>query len=274
MFLRYLPWFIILAILAEILGTVGGFGSSVFFVPMASYFMDFQSVLGITALFHLSSNLTKIGFFRKGLDRHLLLYLGIPAVVFVILGAFLSRYANPKYLGIALGVFLLLFSIVFLVHKTLALQASKRNALTGGAISGLLAGLLGTGGAIRGATMASFRLSKERFIATSAVIDLGIDLSRSFVYAYNGYIHRHDLYLIPILVGVSLVGTFLGKKILDHVRQEQFQQIVLYLLLFIGLVTLAIHLFGLQLVPELPAQETALRAAGVRIGLHGWLVFV
>ncbi len=249
MLLRYLPWFIILAVLAEILGTVGGFGSSVFFVPMASYFMDFQSVLGITALFHLSSNLAKIGFFRKGLNRKLIVYLGIPAVAFVVLGAFLSRYANPKFLGIGLGVFLVLFSIAFLVQKTLAMQPSKRNALIGGAFSGFLAGLLGTGGAIRGATMAAFRLPKDRFIATSAIIDLGIDLSRSFVYGYNGYIHGHDLYLIPILVGVSLAGTFLGKKILDRVRQEQFQQMVLYFLLFIGLITLAIHLMGLQFAP-------------------------
>lgn len=249
MLTRYLPWFIILALIAEILGTVGGFGSSVFFVPMASYYLDFQSVLGITALFHLSSNLTKIGFFRKGIDRHLLLYLGIPAVVFVILGAYLSRFADPKLLGISLGIFLIAFSLVFLLHKTLALRASKRNAFSGGALSGLLAGLLGTGGAIRGATMAAFRLPKEQFIATSALIDLGIDLSRSFVYAYNGYIHRHDLYLIPILILVSFIGTFAGKKILDHVRQEQFEHIVLVLLLIIGLITLVIHLAGIQLAP-------------------------
>ena len=125
--MRYLPWFIILALLAEVLGTVGGFGSSVYFVPLASYFMDFQSVLGITALFHLSSNLTKIGFFRKGINRDLLIYMGIPAVVFVILGALLSRYANPKLLGIALGVFLIAFSILFLAHKTLRIKANKKN---------------------------------------------------------------------------------------------------------------------------------------------------
>jgi uncharacterized membrane protein YfcA len=229
---------------------------------MASYFMDFQSVLGITALFHLSSNLTKIGFFRKGIDRNLILYLGIPAVVFVILGAFLSQYANPKFLGISLGVFLVVFSIVFLIHKNLAVHATRGNALTGGALSGLLAGLLGTGGAIRGATMAAFRLPKDRFIATSAVIDLGIDFSRSFVYGYNGYIHIHDLYLIPILVGVSLLGTYLGKSILDHVRQEQFQHIVLYLLLFIGLVTLAIHTLGMRLAPVFSGSETALSWTG------------
>jgi uncharacterized membrane protein YfcA len=249
MLMRYLPWFIILALLAEVLGTVGGFGSSVYFVPLASYFMDFQSVLGITALFHLSSNLTKIGFFRKGINRDLLIYMGIPAVVFVILGALLSRYANPKLLGIALGVFLIAFSILFLAHKTLRIKANKKNALGGGVISGLMAGLLGTGGAIRGATMAAFKLKKEQFIATSATIDLGIDLSRSVVYFQNGYVHSHDLYLIPILIVVSLVGTYAGKKILDRIPQEKFHKNVLFLLLIIGLVTLVIHLFGLQLHP-------------------------
>jgi uncharacterized membrane protein YfcA len=86
--LENLPLFILLALLAEILGTVGGFGSSLFFVPIASYFLDFHSVLGITALFHVSSNLTKIAFFRKGFDKKLVISIGIPAVVFVIAGAF------------------------------------------------------------------------------------------------------------------------------------------------------------------------------------------
>jgi uncharacterized membrane protein YfcA len=62
--LENLYLFILLALLAEIAGTVGGFGSSLFFVPIASYFLDFHSVLGITALFHVSSNLSKIAFFR------------------------------------------------------------------------------------------------------------------------------------------------------------------------------------------------------------------
>ena len=67
--------FLLLALLAEIAGTVGGFGSSVFFVPIANFYFDFQSVLGITALFHLASNVSKLGLFRGGIDRGLLLRL-------------------------------------------------------------------------------------------------------------------------------------------------------------------------------------------------------
>ncbi len=239
---RYLPIFVILSIIAEILGTVGGFGSSVFFVPMASYFMDFQTVLGITALFHLSSNITKLGFFRKGFDKTLMLYLGIPAVLFVSLGAYLSKYANPKWLTLILGVFLIAFGLLFIINKALKVDPTKKNAFLGGSLSGLFAGLLGTGGAIRGATMTAFNLNKEKFIATSAIIDLGIDLSRSVIYTYNGYVHKKDLYLIPILIGVSIVGTYLGKRVLDKITQEQFKRFVLFLLVGIGVLTVLFNL--------------------------------
>ncbi|GGA84945.1 hypothetical protein GCM10008015_27180 [Flavobacterium palustre] len=225
--------------MAEILGTVGGFGSSLFFVPIASYFLDFHSVLGITALFHVSSNISKIAFFRKGFDKKLLIYIGIPAVIFVITGAFISRFINPKTLEIALAIFLIGTSLVFLFFKNLSIKPTITNSVLGGTFSGLIAGLLGTGGAIRGMTLAAYNLKMEVFIATSAIIDLAIDSSRSIVYSYNGYVHRHDLYLIPILLLVSIVGTFIGKKILDRISEAQFKSIVLVLILITGIVTLS-----------------------------------
>lgn len=108
-----LALFILLALLAEILGTIGGFGSSLFFVPIASYFLDFHSVLVITALFHVSSNLTKIAFFRKGFDKKLVISIGVPAVLFVIAGAFLRKFIETKTLEISLGLFLIVVSLEF-----------------------------------------------------------------------------------------------------------------------------------------------------------------
>lgn len=239
---RYLPLFIILAIIAEILGTVGGFGSSVFFVPVANFFLDFQSVLGITALFHVSSNITKIAFFKKGLNKKLVLTLGIPAVVFVSVGAFFSKYVDPVILTYILGGFLISLSLLFLIFKKLKVKDNSKNAIVGGALSGLSAGLLGTGGAIRGITMAAFKMDKNTFIATSAVIDLGVDFSRTIVYYYNGYIHTHDLYLIPILILVGILGTWIGKKILFRISQDQFRNFVLFLILGVGIASIITNL--------------------------------
>lgn len=241
MLTRYIPIFVILSLLAEVLGTVGGFGSSVFFVPIANFFFDFQSVLGITALFHLSSNVTKIAFFKKGIDKRLILYLGIPAVIFVSFGAYFSKYFNPMILTYILGLFLIVTSLLFLIFKKLIVIPNAINAILGGSLSGFSAGLLGTGGAIRGITMAAFKLDKNKFIATSAVIDLGVDFSRTIIYYLNGYMHKHDFYIIPILIVVSIIGTWIGKKILNRISQDHFRNFVLVLILLIGILSVVFN---------------------------------
>ncbi|MDP1802944.1 MAG: sulfite exporter TauE/SafE family protein, partial [Bacteroidota bacterium] len=176
--------------------------------------------------------------FRNGFDKKLIITIGIPAVLFVILGAFLTKYFDNKLLEILLAIFLITISITLMIFKNLKLKPNLFNSISGGALSGITAGLLGSGGAIRGLTLAAFNLKKEIFIATSAIIDLGIDLSRSVVYFSNGYMHKHDLYLVPILIVVGIVGTYIGKKILNRFSQEQFKYIVLVLILIIGLITL------------------------------------
>lgn len=232
------PVFLILALVAEILGTVGGFGSSVFFVPLGSFFLDFHSVLGLTALLHLASNVSKLFLFRKGLDKKLLITIGLPSVLFVIIGSYLTQYFSGNILEAMLSLFLIAFSLVFIAKRNLSVKPDTSNAVFGGAFSGLSAGLVGTGGAIRGLVMAAFNLGKHEFIATSAFIDLFIDLSRSVVYYRNGYIHRHDLIYIPYLFVIALGGSFIGKKILRHIPQRQFIRISLFMILVTGLLTL------------------------------------
>ncbi len=233
-----LVYFALLALLAEIVGTIGGFGSSLFFVPIAGFFFDFHSVLGITALFHVASNVSKIALFRKGFNRKLVITIGIPAVLCVILGSFLSKYVNSRLLEMSLSVFLLGISLVLMVFKNLKLKPTLFNSVGGGALSGITAGLLGTGGAIRGLTLAAFNLEKDVFIATSAIIDLGIDFSRSIVYFSNGYMHKQNVYLVPVLLVVSIIGTLAGKQILKFISQAQFRYVVLALIFITGVITL------------------------------------
>lgn len=230
--------FLLLTLFAEIIGTVGGFGSSVFFVPFANIFFDFHTVLGITAVFHLSSNLSKIYLFRKGLNKKLILQIGIPSVIFVILGGFLSKYFESRILEITLGIFLITLSLLFLIKEKLVIPPKFKETVIGGALSGFSAGLIGTGGAIRGLTMAAFNLEKSVFVATSAAIDMMIDFSRTFVYYSNGYLTKAILIYIPFLLVIGFVGSWIGQKILNHIPQDYFKRIALVLILMIGIFSL------------------------------------
>ena len=129
------------------------------------------------------------------------------------------------------------FSLLFLIKKNLIIKPNNKNAITGGILSGFSAGLLGTGGAIRGLTMAAFNLEKSVFIATSAFIDFLIDFTRTFVYFQNGYIHKHDIIYLPFLIVIGFVGTMIGKRILTYIPQDKFKKISLTLILIIGIVT-------------------------------------
>lgn len=236
--------FLALALLAETVGTIGGFGSSVFFVPLANFFLPLTTVLGLVALFHLASNLAKLGLFRHGIDRVLLLKLGLPAVVAVAVGALASGLLSGAWLERVLAVFLVGTSATFLLRPAWTLAPSARNAAVGGALSGLMAGLVGTGGAIRGVTMAAFALRKEVFVATSAAIDLGVDATRAVVYWRHGYMEEVPVAWIPALVVVAVAGTWLGRAALRRIPQARFRQIALALVLLIGLVTLVQALAG------------------------------
>jgi uncharacterized membrane protein YfcA len=222
--------FILLALISEIIGTISGFGSSILFVPIASMFFDFKTVLGITAVFHVFSNLSKIALFRKGINRKIVIKLGIPAVLFVIVGAVLTSYVPKLKLELLMNIMLVALAIFLMINFNKKLKQTNTNLYLGGAASGLLAGLVGTGGAIRGLTLAAFNLSKDVFVATSAVIDLGVDSSRAAIYIYNGYFASSYLILMPFLIGVSLLGTFLGKTILRYTSEKAFRYIVLIII--------------------------------------------
>ncbi len=219
--------FIFLAFFAEVLGTVSGFGSSILFVPLASLFFDFKSVLGITAVFHVFSNLSKIALFRNGIKKDIALKLGIPAVIFVIIGAWLTTFLTTKSIELAMNVLLVFLAVYLMVNFNKKIVQSDTNLFIGGMASGFLAGIAGTGGAIRGITLSAFLLPKDIFIATSALIDLGVDFSRAIVYIRHGYFDRQFLFLIPFLIGISILGSYTGKQILKVTSETVFRYIVL-----------------------------------------------
>lgn len=219
--------FALLALFAEIIGTVSGFGSSILFVPVASLFFDFKTVLGITAVFHVFSNISKITLFRKGINKEIALKLGIPAVIFVMIGAWMTTFVSTKSMELAMNIMLVGLSLYLLFNFNKTLKQTDSNLYLGGIMSGLLAGLVGTGGAIRGITLAAFQLPKEIFIATSALIDLGVDSSRAVVYVSNGYFDKQYIVLIPFLIAISILGSYIGKVILQYTSETVFRYIVL-----------------------------------------------
>ena len=227
--------FFISAFISEIIGTIAGFGSSTIFLPLALFFVDFKTALVLVAIFHLFGNLGRINFFRRGLDRKIIIAFGIPSILLSFLGASLVGILSQDILKIILGGFLIVISISFLFNPTLKLPTNFWTVISGGGISGFVTGLVGTGGALRATFLTGFNLEKTKYIATAAVIALGTDATRIPSYISQGFLTEQYYYYIPTLFAAAIGGSYIGRKIVGKINQNIFRRIVLIAIILVSI---------------------------------------
>ncbi|GAB6055887.1 sulfite exporter TauE/SafE family protein [Methanobacterium movens] len=226
--------FLLAAYLSEVAGTLAGFGSSTLFMPLALFLVDFRIALVMVAVLHISGNLGRLGFFKKGLNYRMLLIFGVPSVILTVVGAFLVDYVNQDILKFSLGLFLIFYVIWSLYKSDFKISPTPISTALGGGLSGFLAGLIGTGGALRSAFLTGFGLKKEVYLATAAAIALGVDLTRLPIYLSQGFLQDKLFILIPFLVVAAITGSYTGKKLLSRISAEGFHRVVLGALLLMG----------------------------------------
>lgn len=223
-------------LVSEILGTVSGFGSSTYFVPIALFFEKFTFVITITALLHTFSNAFKIWLFRHHFDPRLFLRMAVPSILFCGVGALLIPATNLDLIKSLLGFFLMSFTVLSWIRSRNKSVLSDRKILILSTLSGFLTGLLGTGGALRGMALSALHIPKESFVLLSSGIDIGGDILRLGMYLSRGYMEWDQWYYIPSLLVAASIGTFIGKKILGRISQHAFEKIVYVLTFTSGLI--------------------------------------
>jgi len=205
------PLFFLSALLAEIIGTIAGFGSSTVFLPLALLFLDFKTALVLVAIFHIFGNISRVGFFKHGLDKRLIVKFGLPSVLLTLLGAMLVPYISQDLLKVFLGIFLVIYAFISLWKDNLQVKPTTANTIIGGSLSGFLAGLIGTGGALRGAFLTAYKLPKEKYIATAATIALAVDFIRKQIVSIIPQHNFRKLVLVAlILIGVKFIFDFVS----------------------------------------------------------------
>jgi uncharacterized membrane protein YfcA len=212
---------------SEIVGTMADFGLSTIYLPLASYLLVFKTALVLVAIFHFFGNISRIAFFRHGLDKKVLLQFGIPSFVLSLLGATLVGDLSQTVLKFILGTFLIVLSVAFLTRPKLAFPANRKSLVLGGGISGFIVGLIGTGGVLRATFLTGLKMEKEKYIATSAVIALETDATRIPYYISSGFVTEQYYYLIPFLFGTAVLGSYVGRKMVTRIDQGKFKKIVL-----------------------------------------------
>ena len=127
------------ALLAEIAGTISGFGSSSILLPIAHQFFDYQNALILVAIYHIFGNASRLSMTYRHWDKKIFFLFGIPSIITTIIGASLVEEVNPDILKIILAFVLTLFALYSLWKPDFQVTATPLLGRIGGAISGFTA---------------------------------------------------------------------------------------------------------------------------------------
>lgn len=221
---------------AEVIGTMSGFGAATILTPVAAWFLDVKTAIALVACFHLFGNASRLVFFGRHISWSLWTQFGLTAIACSTLGAWLTAGLSSPAISLCFGVFLLLYvALTFVAEDRVRLPRHPATLFGGGMLSGFIAGLLGTGGAIRSACLLAFGLPKEVYIGTSASIALIVDATRLPVYVAGGLIPKRFVPLLSALVVVAFAGAWVGQRLVRRVSTVAFRRVILTMLALMGL---------------------------------------
>ncbi len=232
----------VLTLVASVVGTTTGFGTSTIMVPALVPFFSLPQVLLLVGIIHWFGNIWKMLLFRSGARWPLILLFGIPGLAATVIGSSLVFHISEESLERILGAFLLAYVGLTLATAGFRMPQTRMAALLGGALYGLSAGVFGVGGAIRGAFLTAYDLPKEVYIFTAGAIGLAVDSGRVATYLSQGAgIEPRLAWALALFVPVSFAGAKVAERIVQHIPQARFRTVVA---VFLGLIALQILVFS------------------------------
>lgn len=242
----------IVALFASGLTFFTGFGLGTLLLPAFSLFFAVETAVALTAVVHLLNGLFKVALVGRRADFSVALRFGLPALIAAFAGAQLlvwiaglpaivsysvgGRVFDVAPVKLAIALLMALFAAMEVVPYFKRWSVPPKYLPLGGLFTGFFGGLSGHQGALRSVFLLRAGLSKEAFVATGAVISLGIDVSRLTVYAKR--ILALDLLTHgPLVVAATLAafaGAFAGNRLLSKIRMRTIEIAVAVLLIVVA----------------------------------------
>ncbi len=252
------------ALFVSALTLFSGFGLGTLLMPAFSIFFPVEVAVAITAIVHLANNIFKLALVGRKADIRIVLKFALPASIMAVAGAFLlnycasihsiaeytlgSRIFSVTIVKLAMAFIIAGFAVIELNPRFGKLSFDTKYLPMGGALSGFFGGLSGHQGALRSAFLLRTGLEKDKFIGTSIVSAVVVDVSRLAVYGVTFF--SHNFAVLKNQVGIGLViaatltaflGSFIGSRLIRKITMSTIRVIV-GILLFILAIALGVGL--------------------------------
>lgn len=174
-------------------------------------------------------------FNRRELNWPVVGWFAIGAVPLGLVGGYLFAAAPLKALTRVLGIFLLLVVVWRHLHPAPPKKFSSKNFAFIGAGATFLSALMGSVGPIMAPFFLAYGLIKAAYIGTEAMSTVVMHITKLVAYRNASVLPGHAVIVGLALGPVMILGSFLGKKIVDRLPERIFVIIIEAVLVVAGL---------------------------------------
>lgn len=218
--------------LSSVLSAVAGIGSGFIVIAALSLFFDIKVTLAFFAILSVFSSASKVSVYYKTIDIGFFktIVLGLIPGLFIGLSIFRIIPERPVELFMGLlGIYLVAEHFIKLPRVT---NFTNPVIILCGFIWGVIGGAA-SAGPVKVMLLKWRGMDKYHFVGTSAVLSLFMDGYKVFGYVIMGFISFSQIFILLPSIILNILGTYIGKKILDNTSQLFFEYVML-VMIFIG----------------------------------------
>uniref|UniRef100_A0A7V4XT57 Probable membrane transporter protein n=1 Tax=Acidobacterium capsulatum TaxID=33075 RepID=A0A7V4XT57_9BACT len=220
------PLLVLVALAASTLAAVTGFGGAAVLLPALVAIFGVRAAIPILTVAQLIGNGSRVWFNRRELNWRVVGWFACGGVPMALLGGYLFASAPLGGLTRLLGAFLLLVVVWRHLRPRLARSFPAPAFAAIGAGSSFLSALLGSVGPLMAPFFLAYGLVKGAYIGTEALATVVMHVTKLVAYGQTGVLSWRNAGMGLALGPVMILGSFLGKRIVDRLPERVFVSII------------------------------------------------
>ena len=226
------------ALFASTLAAVTGFGGAAVLLPVLVAVFGIREAIPILTVAQLIGNGSRVWFNRLEVNWKVVAWFAIGGVPMALLGGYLFAKAPLSALTRLLGAFLLLIVAWRHLHPKPP-HSFPVAAFAGiGAGASFLSALLGSVGPLMAPFFLAYGLVRGAYIGTEALSTVVMHLTKLVAYRQSNVLTLNGAVIGLALGPVMILGSWLGKKIVDRLPERVFILIIEGVLIVAGVLFL------------------------------------
>jgi len=226
----------IVAFVAATIAAISGFGGAAVLLPALVALFGMREAIPILTVAQLIGNGSRVWFNRRELNWAVVGWFTIGAVPLGLVGGYVFATAPLAALTRLLGVFLL-FTVVWRhlrKHKPGRPPLQSFAAIGAGAT--FLSALLGSVGPIMAPFFLAYGLLRGAYIGTEAMSTVVMHITKLVAYRQTAVLTFSAVAVGLALGPIMVLGSFVGKKVVDRLSERVFVFIIDAVLIVAGLI--------------------------------------